>query len=123
MQKIYLTAPTPEWQTLIFGIMSFTNNFGGARHSVHAVVCQIKRLAGRGLLALSILPSLFVKGIIPLILLGYFTGARLTDCVVMKWENIQPGKNLLVLPLLLTNICFGNGTLTMVNFSRFNRLP
>ena len=28
-----------------------------------------------------------------LILLGYFIGARLTDCVLMKWENIQPEKN------------------------------
>ena len=27
------------------------------------------------------------------ILLGYFCGARLTDCVLMKWENIQPEKN------------------------------
>jgi integrase len=27
------------------------------------------------------------------ILLGYFCGARLTDCVQMKWENIQPEKN------------------------------
>jgi integrase len=25
-----------------------------------------------------------------LILLGYFIGARLSDCVQMKWENIQP---------------------------------
>jgi len=30
-----------------------------------------------------------------LILLGYFIGARLTDCVQMKWENILPEKNLL----------------------------
>ena len=29
------------------------------------------------------------------IYLGYFCGARLTDCVLMKWENIQPEKNLL----------------------------
>ena len=28
-----------------------------------------------------------------LILLGYFVGARLTDCVHMKWENIQPEKD------------------------------
>jgi len=28
-----------------------------------------------------------------LILLGYFAGARLTDCALMKWENIQPEKN------------------------------
>jgi integrase len=28
-----------------------------------------------------------------LILLGYFIGARLTDCVQMKWENIVPEKN------------------------------
>lgn len=28
-----------------------------------------------------------------LILLGYFSGARLTDCVMMKWENIQPENN------------------------------
>jgi integrase len=27
------------------------------------------------------------------ILLGYFCGARLTDCVQMKWENIQPEQN------------------------------
>ena len=27
------------------------------------------------------------------ILLGFFCGARLTDCVLMKWENIQPEKN------------------------------
>ena len=27
------------------------------------------------------------------ILLGYFCGARLTDCALMKWENIQPEKN------------------------------
>jgi len=27
------------------------------------------------------------------ILLGYFCGARLMDCVQMKWENIQPEKN------------------------------
>ena len=26
-------------------------------------------------------------------MLGYFAGARLTDCVHMKWENIQPEKN------------------------------
>ncbi len=31
-----------------------------------------------------------------LILLGYFIGARLTDCVQMKWENILPEKNRLV---------------------------
>jgi integrase len=30
-----------------------------------------------------------------LILLGYFAGARLTDCVHMKWENVLPEKNLL----------------------------
>jgi len=30
-----------------------------------------------------------------LILLGYFIGARLMDCVQMKWDNILPGKNLL----------------------------
>jgi integrase len=29
------------------------------------------------------------------IYLGYFCGARLSDCVLMKWENIQPEKNLL----------------------------
>jgi integrase len=28
-----------------------------------------------------------------LILLGYFIGARLTDCVQMKWENIHPENN------------------------------
>ena len=28
-----------------------------------------------------------------IILLGYFAGARLTDCVHMKWENILPEKN------------------------------
>jgi integrase len=31
-----------------------------------------------------------------LILLGYFIGARLTDCAQMKWENILPEKNRLV---------------------------
>jgi integrase len=31
-----------------------------------------------------------------LILLGYFIGARLTDCVQMKWENILPERNRLV---------------------------
>jgi hypothetical protein len=29
------------------------------------------------------------------IYLGYFCGARLSDCVQMKWENIQPEKDLL----------------------------
>ena len=43
VQKLYRTAPTHEWQTLI--------------------------------------------------LLGYFVGARLTDCVHMKWENILPEQN------------------------------
>jgi integrase len=31
-----------------------------------------------------------------LILLGYFIGARLTDCVQMQWENIQPEQGLIV---------------------------
>jgi integrase len=30
-----------------------------------------------------------------LIMLGYCSGARLTDCVMMKWENIHPEKNCL----------------------------
>jgi integrase len=30
-----------------------------------------------------------------LILLGYFTGARLGDCVHMKWDNIKPDKGVL----------------------------
>jgi hypothetical protein len=45
--------------------MSFTNNAGRARHSVRAAAWQRTRSAGRGLPALPILPSLFVKGIIP----------------------------------------------------------
>jgi hypothetical protein len=52
--------------TLRGGMMSFTNNFGRARHSVRAVVCPNTRPAGRGLPALPILPSSFVKGKIPL---------------------------------------------------------
>jgi integrase len=31
-----------------------------------------------------------------LILLGYFVGARLSDCVQMKWENIRPEEGLIV---------------------------
>jgi integrase len=31
-----------------------------------------------------------------LILLGYFIGARLSDCVQMKWENIQPEHGMIV---------------------------
>jgi integrase len=31
-----------------------------------------------------------------LILLGYFTGARLSDCVHMKWENVDAEKRLIV---------------------------
>ena len=58
--------------TLRSGIMSFTNNLGRARHSarrarapsrqVRAVGCPTTRQAGRGLPALPVLPSLFVKG-------------------------------------------------------------
>ena len=48
------------------GIMSFTNNAGGARHSVRAAAGQFTRSAGRGLAALPVLPWLFVKGKIPL---------------------------------------------------------
>ena len=31
-----------------------------------------------------------------LILLGYFIGARLSDCVQMKWENIHPEKGVII---------------------------
>jgi integrase len=31
-----------------------------------------------------------------LILLGYFIGARLTDCVKMKWENVQPEQGVII---------------------------
>jgi integrase len=31
-----------------------------------------------------------------LILLGYFIGARLSDCVQMKWDNIQPEQGVIV---------------------------
>lgn len=31
-----------------------------------------------------------------LIILGYFVGARLSDCVHMTWENIQPGDGVIV---------------------------
>ena len=31
-----------------------------------------------------------------LILLGYFIGARLTDCAVMKWENVNPDEGIIV---------------------------
>jgi integrase len=31
-----------------------------------------------------------------LILLGYFIGARLSDCVNMKWENIYPEENVII---------------------------
>ena len=45
--------------------MSFTNNAGRARHSVRAAAGNPTLSAGRGLPALPILPSLFVKGIVP----------------------------------------------------------
>ena len=31
-----------------------------------------------------------------LILLGYFVGARLSDCVHMKWENVRPEEGVLI---------------------------
>ena len=31
-----------------------------------------------------------------LILLGYFVGARLRDCVQMKWENVHPEKGVII---------------------------
>jgi integrase len=31
-----------------------------------------------------------------LILLGYFIGARLSDCVQMKWENVEPEQGMIV---------------------------
>jgi hypothetical protein len=52
------------------GMMSFTNNLGRARHSVRAGGCPTTRSADRGLPALPILPSLFVKGKIPLCVLA-----------------------------------------------------
>ena len=42
-----------------------TKNSGRARHSVPADSCQSTRSAGRGLPTLPVLPSLFVKHIIP----------------------------------------------------------
>jgi integrase len=42
---------------------------------------------------LSVAPSLEWQ---TLILLGYFSGARLSDCVQMKWENVQPEQGMMV---------------------------
>ena len=47
-------------------MISFTSNLGRARHSVRAAGCPTTRAAGRGLPALPILRSSFVKGKISL---------------------------------------------------------
>jgi hypothetical protein len=56
-------------KSFLVGIMSFTNNAGRARHSVRAATCEPAHLAGRGLPALPVLPLLFDKGIIPILVI------------------------------------------------------